>query len=261
MPLYCKWTRAKLKDGADAAPTLVFLHGLLGNHQDWQKVIDSLSNSFNCLTIDLPGHGNSHTIKPVNFNVVDTLLHETLMNEQVQDYVLIGYSLGARVSMFHACHQFNRSLKGLILEGGHFGLPMGEREARWINDVGWAERFRQESIISVLADWYQQAVFSSLTLAQCEALIAYRQYNDGNGVADMLLATSLSKQPELRDKLEQLTIPTHYIYGEWDHKFQRLAQEAHLKSHGVSDAGHNVHVENPKGFCIVINHIMTMIGK
>lgn len=40
-------------------PTLVFLHGLLGSGRDWRLVIDQLASQYFCLTVDLPGHGQS----------------------------------------------------------------------------------------------------------------------------------------------------------------------------------------------------------
>lgn len=42
------------------APTLVMLHGLLGDAQDWGEVIADLEG-INSLALDLPGHGqNQH---------------------------------------------------------------------------------------------------------------------------------------------------------------------------------------------------------
>ena len=45
--------------GDKTKPCLLFLHGLANYHAVWQPAIDILQQSFRCIAIDLPGHGNS----------------------------------------------------------------------------------------------------------------------------------------------------------------------------------------------------------
>lgn len=246
-------------------PTLVFLHGLLGSGQDWRVVVDSLASSFHCITLDLPGHGQSHCVSVADFSLANTAIKHTLAHRGIMDYVLIGYSLGARLAMYHAVDDFTNKqsavvnsaesafnnqpkLKGLVIEGGHFGLPQTERATRFANDEKWAHRFAHEPMHQVLTDWYQQAVFSSLDHDQRQGLITKRSDNLGAGIASMMMATSLSKQPELLPELRKLTVPHCYIYGEHDEKFKRLAQASAIESIAVAGAGHNVHIERPYAF-------------
>ena len=241
-----------------AQPTLVFLHGLLGSGRDWQQVVNQLGSKYTCLTIDLPGHGHSRLLHAAGFEQTSQWLSETLAARGIKRYILVGYSLGARVAMFHACHQAVASsvasqLCGLILEGGHFGLPQSERAARLENDQRWAQRFAGEPIAEVLADWYQQPVFSSLNHDQRQGLIAKRSDNLGSSIAHMLQATSLAKQPLLQSQLTGLPIPVHYLCGEKDKKFTLLATGSDLSYQVIEDAGHNVHVEQPYLFARAVD--------
>ncbi|MGR5062711.1 2-succinyl-6-hydroxy-2,4-cyclohexadiene-1-carboxylate synthase [Photobacterium sp. DNB22_13_2] len=237
-------------------PTLVFLHGLLGSGRDWLQVINQLSGQYPCLTVDLPGHGHSRLVQADGFAQTSQWLTDTLVTRGVKHYILIGYSLGARVAMYHACHQGVEQkvkLSGLVLEGGHFGLPQSERAARQDNDQRWAQRFASQPIADVLSDWYQQPVFSLLNHDQRQGFIAKRSDNLGSSIAHMLLATSLAKQPLLQSQLTGLTIPVHYLCGEKDQKFTRLAEGSDLSYQVIEDAGHNVHVEQPYAFARAVD--------
>ena len=236
-------------------PVLVFLHGLLGSGADWQSVVSKLEHDW--MTIDLPFHGESHAVECDGFDSCVALVVETLAAtlQENTPIILVGYSLGARVAMMAAATGALKELniQGLILEGGNFGLSSAaERESRWANDQRWADRFANESIEQVLADWYLQPVFSSLNHEQRQTLIATRSDNLGGQIAKMLRATSLAKQPYLLFDLKSLILPMHYVCGEHDTKFRALAQQSGLVFSQVASAGHNVHKEQPKAFAQII---------
>lgn len=229
-------------------PWLVMLHGLLGSGEDWQPVLPYLAD-WPLLLVDLPGHGASRSLSAVDFADVSRQLTVLLAQQAVNDYWLLGYSLGGRIAMYHACLSGAAGLRGLLVEGGHPGLvSAAEREARQQHDADWARRFRHETLDSVLADWYQQPVFARLSSAQHERLIALRRGNHGAAVADMLEATSLSRQPFLVDALQQLQVPFGYLCGCQDTKFQALAAQHGLPLLSVDLAGHNAHQANPAAY-------------
>jgi len=258
MPLYSE-TYGHRTSFEDERPALVFLHGLLGAGRDWRQVVDELSPSHFCLTIDLPGHGHSQLLSPSGFEEVNQQILQTLQHRKIRSYVLIGYSMGARLAMYHACFpdpEGQVKLAGLLLEGGHFGLPAIECATRLASDEKWARRFVSEPMAEVLADWYQQPVFSSLNHDQRQSLIQKRSDNLGAGIACMLLATSLAKQPELKQQVEQLSFPVRYICGENDNKFKCLAEKTGLDLNVIPAAGHNVHVELPHEFSMAVTHFL-----
>lgn len=106
---------------AHEVPTLLFLHGFLGNGEDWLPLMDALSLTFRCISVDLPGHGHSTTEESVGDYELEpkkqnedseddawsvqglasalSLLVEKLGDENV---VLVGYSMGARIALHMA---------------------------------------------------------------------------------------------------------------------------------------------------------------
>ncbi|PLY45085.1 2-succinyl-6-hydroxy-2,4-cyclohexadiene-1-carboxylate synthase [Lelliottia sp. F153] len=229
--------------GKPGLPWLVFLHGFSGDCREWQTVGAKLPDHPQ-LYLDLPGHGGSQDIAVSGFSDVSQLLTNTLLSYNILNYWLVGYSLGGRVAMVHACQQ-PKGLAGLIVEGGHPGLCDAKaREARAESDRRWAQRFRDEPLLSVFRAWYQQPVFASLTDAQRDELITLRSQNNGATLASMLQATSLANQPDLRAALNARTTPFHYVYGERDEKFAALAAELNAERHVIPNAGHNAHRDN-----------------
>lgn len=229
-------------------PCLVWLHGFLGSLREWAL----FSNDFAAwpqLRVDLPGHGGSANIAANSFAQVELLLRKTLLSYNILNYCLVGYSLGGRIAMYHACQEGNSGLRALVVEGGHPGLTDSlARRERQISDHRWAQRFRFEPLEDVLSDWYRQPVFQSLSAAERAELIAIRRDNNPQTLAGMLEATSLGSQPALHSALLNLTIPFHYICGEQDKKFRSAAESLNLSPHLIPAAGHNAHRENPAAF-------------
>ena len=245
---------------------LVFLHGLLGDGNDWKSVIDELTD-FPVLTVDLPGHGNSRTICCDGFEQCCELVQNAILPvltalPKPVPVFLIGYSLGARVCMYGLAQNCFTELDiaGCLLEGGNFGLSSEEeKQMRLENDRKWAERFKTEPIEQVLSDWYCQSVFSSLNPQQRQTSVVKRSHNQGQAVAQMLMATSLAKQPYLLNKIKNSKIPIHYLCGEKDRKFSELAEQSGLSFTRVEDAGHNAHSEQPFQYAQLIRTLVTHI--
>lgn len=229
------------------APTLIMLHGLLGDRHDWTEVSAGLVG-VDCLALDLPGHGENHQIQVDSFEAFHHWLSDILMARGVSRYCLLGYSLGGRLALYHASRQ-PPGLEALWLESAHPGLPANERSARIAHDERWAARFEQEPLENVLADWYQQPVFADLTEAQRSRQIYRRLANRGPVIASMLRSTSLGHQPSLWEWLESTSLPVSYFSGRRDTKFHKLASRlttaAPRLRHITLEGGHNLHAEQP----------------
>lgn len=243
--------------GKPGYPWLVFLHGFSGDCREWQDVGKTLSE-YPRLYLDLPGHGESGEITVTGFDEMSQLLTRTLLSYNILNFWLVGYSLGGRIAMFHACQQ-PKGLLGVIVEGGHPGLQdQNERTARRLSDHRWATRFRTEPLETVFTDWYQQPVFASLTDDQRKALVTLRTQNNGATLAKMLDITSLAVQPDLRAAISVCNFPFDYLYGERDEKFAALAAELDAVRHVIPNAGHNAHRENPDAVAASLAQILRL---
>lgn len=250
MPLY------KQQQGCTDKPTLVFLHGFLGCCEDWNETINLLKDDFNCIALDLPGHGNSVTVSsPLNdgFNHCHELIKDMLDELDIEQYVLIGYSLGGRIALDYARTQNDQRLRKLVLESSHIGLLNDhDKERRFMEDHSWAKTFATQSILETLFDWYEQDIFSDLSDHKKEKFINKRAHNYGVPLANMLLATSLGKQQCALPYLKETTLPIYYCVGERDKKFKGVAHQLenlpHISVTEFSKAGHNIHQENVQHF-------------
>lgn len=234
---------------------LIFLHGLLGDKSDWQKLIEKLphfSSDFRCIVLDLPFHGEAKQVEVADFEQTAVYLADKIQ-QAVGDkpYFLVGYSLGGRLALYYALQNkaAKGNLQGLILEGANLGLKTApEKAERWHNDTKWSERFCTEAPEKVLNDWYRQPIFSHLSENERQQLILARRGNCGENIGKMLLATSLAKQPDFREKVRSNLLPIYYFVGEKDQKFRQLAENYGLNVILISQAGHNAHSENPTDF-------------
>lgn len=246
---------AVAKPGQAGLPWLVFLHGFSGDSREWMAVGERFPHHPR-LYIDLPGHGGSSAVYARDFNEVSLQLHTTLVSYNILKFWLVGYSLGGRIAMYSSCQKL-AGLQGLIVEGGHPGLThSAAREARWLSDARWAQRFRHEPLADVFNDWYRQPVFAGLSALQRQALVALRSENSGAALAAMLEATSLAVQPDLRPALRRGDFPFHFLCGEHDHKFRAIGAELAAPCQLINDAGHNAHRENPGGTAACLAHIL-----
>ena len=258
MPLYSE------QQGSDKNPTLIFLHGFLGNRKDWKKTIKHLKADFHCITLDLPGHGMSAgNLAPLEggFEHCHELIKFSLSELNITSFTLIGYSLGGRIALDYARTQDDPRLTHLILESSHIGLSDEmEKQQRYHFDLTWAERFSTQSIEESLYQWYEQPIFSDLTIQQKEYVIEKRSHNYGVFLANMLLSTSLGNQVCAEEYLTNTTLPVTYFYGEKDIKFSKLAssmsENTKVKTVCFNNLGHNTHQQDPISYANMIKQIL-----
>ncbi len=236
---------------------LVFLHGFLGNYQEFAPVITPLSQQFYCLAVDLPGHGQT-TVKGNDdcYTLENTalgLIH-WLDYLQINTCGLVGYSMGGRLGLYLALH-FPERFTVSLLESTSPGLKTeSEREQRRAQNSQWIHRLQQNPLPDVLEQWYAQPLFATLRRhPQFPQLFAQRLQNDPQGLARSLQYLGTGQQPSLWPALAQLTRLLYLITGEADRKFVQIHQQMAAYSPLIQTAvlphcGHNSHWEQTTAF-------------
>lgn len=80
--------------------TIVFLHGLGSSTKDWQQQIALFSEHYDCITMDLRGHGQSDKpIGPYSIEQMAADVSAALIKLNAPAAHLVGLSMGAQVSM------------------------------------------------------------------------------------------------------------------------------------------------------------------
>src|SRR5689334_17350674 len=92
-----------------SAIPFVFLHGFLGNSQDWQEVASKLLAT--CIAFDLPGHGASAFTE-------DFFLAFHQATKEFPPFHLVGYSMGGRLALQFAA-KYPEKINKLTLLSAH----------------------------------------------------------------------------------------------------------------------------------------------
>jgi 2-succinyl-6-hydroxy-2,4-cyclohexadiene-1-carboxylate synthase len=242
-------------------PVILFLHGFMGNIDEFDEAITLLSDEFSYLTIDLPGHGKTQILGSdecyTMANTAQALIN--LLDElQIHTCFLVGYSMGGRLALYLTLHYPER-FSQVILESASPGLATEvERLARIQQDYQIGRQLISTLEISDFADflsnWYSQPIFGDIkNHPKYELMLENRLQNYPLKLDKSLRYMGTGYQPSLWDKLKESKNPLLLLVGEYDEKFidinQRMAEiceKAQLKI--IKNSGHNIHFENTKEF-------------
>ncbi|WP_299212828.1 alpha/beta hydrolase [uncultured Aquimarina sp.] len=94
---------------------LVFLHGFLENSTMWNDIIPHFSNTHNCITIDLLGHGKTDCLGYIHrMEDMAEAVRTVLYSIKIDNPIFIGHSMGGYVSLAYL-DLFPKLVSGLVL--------------------------------------------------------------------------------------------------------------------------------------------------
>lgn len=99
-------------------PAVVFVHGWACDETVWSGQVPELAREMRCITIDLPGHGQSDKPEiPYTMHLYARAIDAVLRDAQVGSAVLVGHSNGTPViRQFY--REFPASVRGLVIVDG-----------------------------------------------------------------------------------------------------------------------------------------------
>ncbi|HIK10873.1 MAG TPA: 2-succinyl-6-hydroxy-2,4-cyclohexadiene-1-carboxylate synthase [Oscillatoriaceae cyanobacterium M33_DOE_052] len=239
--------------GSPNQPVIMFLHGFMGNSQDWENIISPLANKYRCLTLDLPGHGHSKTTGGDSAYTISHTAHsliQLLDMLNINKCFLVGYSMGGRLALYTLL-QYQGRFQKAILESASPGLKTPQEQSqRRQQDAHLAQQLETGDFSEFVSKWYQQPLFATLqNHPQSDQIIQKRLQNNPQELAKSLRMMGTGQQPSLWDKLQHNHIPILLLAGEQDSKFIAINTEiaatcpaAQLEI--IPQAGHNIHLEN-----------------
>lgn len=232
---------------------ILFLHGFMGRISEWTDIVTSLKDSYYCVTIDLPGHGQTMFQDEKDYrmeNCAENLIAflDKLSNKK---FHIISYSMGGRLAFFLVVH-YRDYFDKIIIESSSPGLKTEtEKRQRLTLDYKLAEKLKKEPFEKFLSDWYRQRLFLSLTKdsSSFKSMFQKRLNNKPAFLSLSLRYMGIGKQPSLWDELIKIKSAILLIAGEKDDKFKKIASEivSNFKSFKlavIENAGHVVHFEN-----------------
>ncbi|NGX39758.1 MAG: 2-succinyl-6-hydroxy-2,4-cyclohexadiene-1-carboxylate synthase [Chlamydiae bacterium] len=210
----------------------LFLHGFLGQKEDWDPLLSHLPSSIKAKAIDLPGHGELPMVED---------LAEEVATKQKNASVIVGYSAGGRLALEMKA-RFPKRFGKVMALSTHPGLhSIEEREKRWKKDLEWATLLENIPFDEWLRLWYNQPLFASLKKdPHFPAMLERRKKQNPEALVQFLLAFSLSKKSP-----PELFPDTVFISGALDLHYAKLYRKL-TSSKEIPDAGHALHIEKPK---------------
>jgi 2-succinyl-6-hydroxy-2,4-cyclohexadiene-1-carboxylate synthase len=225
---------------------IVLVHGFTQTMRSWDRLAALLSETYQVVRVDLPGHGGSDAID------LDFEEAAEALGEAGGAATYVGYSLGGRLCLRLAVDH-PELVQSLVLVGASPGLAdAGERDARRAADEAVAVDIERLGTAAFLDRWLAQPLFATLS-PQRDDLEA-RLANSPAGLAGALRRLGTGAQEPLWDRLAELKMPVLAITGEEDVKFSRLAEQmatsigATAQAVALAGAGHAAHLERPVSF-------------
>lgn len=232
---------------------LIILHGLFGQSDNWNTLVKQFSeNGFEVYAVDARNHGLSPHSDEWNYKVMSDDILELIKDNNLEDVIFMGHSMGGKVAMQFAIDHPQYLDKLIVVDIAPKYYPL-----------------HHQSVLAAL-----QAVDFSVVKARREVEDVLSQYISDLGTKQFLLKNIYWKENgELAwrfnlnvmvQKIENIgeatvsdkicDVTTLFIRGEKSNYILEedidLIQEIFPRSilETITDAGHWVHAEQPKAF-------------
>ncbi len=236
-----------------SAPTLILMHGLLGSSRNWTTIGKALQKDYDVHALDLRNHGSSPHAESMRWSELVADLEQYRKANDLDQFILLGHSLGGKVAMRYACEYPGQVSKLVIVDiAAKAYSPHHDGEFRAMKRIPVSEltnrKEAEELLTPLIEDWaLRQFVMTNLVRSD-EGGFKWQINLEG-------LHASLStiRQHSLLDS-SRFEGPSLLIIGGksdfiGESDFERMKDWFPLiDSVVIPDAGHNVHVEDRKGF-------------
>lgn len=247
-------------------PKLIFLHGLLGNGQNWIPVARAFEEKFTILLVDQRGHGRSKPVSggyhPEDFSndllkIVDEL--------GWSKFSLVAHSLGARTAFDFASKHPER-LKKVIFEdmGPHKTGEASKKTELMIDFVPTpfadklsAKQFFSESFLSKYGKVLSSYLYSNL-IKQGDGSFDWR-FNKAGAMESL----QIGKNQDFWTEFEKVKAKSLIVRGEQSEHLplevykEMLSRNSNAAGVEVAGAGHWVHFDQFSEFVAQIDKFLS----
>lgn len=238
-------------------PILVIMHGLLGASRNWSTIGKALKERFDVHILDLRNHGASPHADTMHWSELIQDLKLYFRMNDIEKCYLMGHSLGGKIAMKFACENRDVVKKLVIIDIATKSYPpYHDNEFKAMKRVpsGAVESRREaeEILKPMVPDWaLRQFLMTNLVRSE----FGYKwQIN-----LEVLHASlQVLRQNSLKGG-QSFSGQSLLIIGNKSN-FVKDADLPEMKEHfpslkvvKIHKAGHNVHVEDRKGFLDALN--------
>jgi 3-oxoadipate enol-lactonase len=242
-------------------PTLIFLHFWGGSSRTHSTTISHLAPNFHCIAVDFRGWGSStgpETPAAYSIHQLATDIETLIPKLDIQDFILVGHSMGGKVAQLIAGRNIVKGLKGVVLIAPApptpFELPKDMKE-------------QQLTAYSSLesAEFVARNVLSASNLSDETIYLLVKDMLKGNKFAKAAWP-EYAMAEDIVDQAEKINVPVLVICGEKDivEPVERLRKEVLRRIQGaelvvVEGSGHLLPVEKSSLVAGSIEHFIAKI--
>jgi pimeloyl-ACP methyl ester carboxylesterase len=170
----------------------LFLHGALGCKKHWNLFLTSLKTNDKIHLIDFLGHGENTQKDSIDFTHLVEQIKQYIEQNQIKNFIIIGYSLG-----------------------GYVGLKMASQNIEGLNKL---------ICIATQLDWDEEKAANENKKITTESLLPIKEKLDLEhrvGYESIINIThnileSIGKNPIKPSDLKHITTPIYFLIGEKD---------------------------------------------
>lgn len=252
--------------GAEQAPKLVFLHGVMGYAANFRRIAKAFEDEFQVLTYDQRGHGRSFQppsgYGPEDFGEDLRKICDELGWRQIH---LVGHSMGGRVA-YHFASRYPERVTRLVIEdigpsmhpsGASLVLRMLDAVPVPFPSKRDAKVWFETEFLRIFADERQKeglAAYLYANLIENERKEAVWRFFEP-GIRECV---QQGRVIERWDDISALHMPTLLVRGEYSRDLPRslfeqvLRHNARIEGVEIKGAGHWIHSDQPDLFISVL---------
>ena len=217
-------------------PTIVLMHGSGLTHIVWSLHEQFyLSQGFNVLSVDLPGHGNSEGPSLKSIEEISDWIKSLMLKADVSKVIIIGHSQGCLVGIDFAS-RYPEFIEKLVLVAGSYRMPVNQ------DLIGLAEAGDEKALL-LMMKWGYEGSKAFIGGNPVKKII-----NSAREIREVLAVDlkACNNYKNGEESLKKIDCPTLCIFGDLDKMvpvkvgLKMSEQIKNSETKIISDCGHMI---------------------
>ncbi|NLY80237.1 MAG: alpha/beta hydrolase [Lysinibacillus sp.] len=230
---------------------LVLVHGFLGAKEIFNEVLSRLTDAFDVIAIDLPGHGLSELEKE-SYSIDDYVdaIVEVLNHEGIKDATWLGHSMGGYI-VLAALEKDVPMHRAILAYSSDLADSEEQKEKRTRQQQQIAENGVKSFVDEVIENFFAKG--TKQEKIEVAKKIAYQASKEGLVVA----LEAMKNRQNQQQLLERLEKPVLVIEGSQDNVVKPIETSNSFVQKVITRTGHFGMLEDPEQFFKAVEQFMS----